>query len=238
MAKPTLQGYTTKWFDQFTGTCQPSTVNWDIREDGPNWGGNKEVQQYTKFTANVYLSGTQNGTMCIAPTRVAPDPTTFIGPTHPPNWNSGRVECRLKWNCLPKQKMRFEALLRTSCDPITGRFIEKAQKGMWPAFWALGDIFRTTGDPKRSQWPFCGEWDIMEKRANLSNSTSSLHTGYSDRATWIEIGGSHNPAAQSPQFDPSQFNKFAIEVDCTTPGQETLTWYLNGIPGFSTASSR
>ena len=39
-------------------------------------------------------------------------------------------------------------------------------KGMWPAFWMLGEGF-----PTRNPWPRCGEIDIAETRGGIDDKT-------------------------------------------------------------------
>lgn len=225
MAPPQITGFTLEWSDDFQGpsTSQPNTNDWDMKTDGPNWWGNHEVQQYTNTIANVCLSGGADGSLYIIPTRIAPDPATFTQPTDPPNWNSGRVECNLSWNCNPKQKMLFQANIRTP------GWTSAANKGIWPAFWALGDIIRAAPS---IPWPLCGEWDIMEKRGTWDFSVSSVHSGYVYNYL-ANAGGTNNSAAHTSTYDPSQWNTFAIQIDCTKPGEESITWLLNGEPGLS-----
>ena len=225
MAPPQLPGFKLEWSDDFLGAkyTQPYSTNWDIRADNPLWD-QQEVQLYTKSAENVCLSGSPEGSMLIIPVReINPDPAQFTMPDPKnPFWTSGRVEGNLTWNCNPKQKLIFQARIRTPGWDAT------KQKGIWPAFWTLGDFFKTTG---RGDWPRCGEWDIMEKRGSWKTTVGSLHSGNQWNATVSAGGGTPGqPATTGPISDPGQYNTFAIQVDCTKPGEEQFTWIINGIP--------
>ena len=103
------------------------------------------------------------------------------------DWKYGRFEARMK---LP-----------------TG-------KGIWPAFWLLGDNSDT------ATWPQCGEIDIMEYRGQAPTVTNgSLHgPGYS--------GGNaitKSYALQNDRFD-NDFHIFGIEW-----GPDYINYYVDDV---------
>jgi beta-glucanase (GH16 family) len=95
----------------------------------PGWGNN-ELQNYTDRPENVKV---ENGVLVITAQE-----EDFEGS----NYTSGRI---ITQGLFEQQYGRFEARIRL---PIG--------KGIWPAFWLLGN------DCDQNPWPQCGEIDIME----------------------------------------------------------------------------
>jgi beta-glucanase (GH16 family) len=121
--------------DEFDVDGAPSTTNWafDIGT-GQNGWGNNELQYYTNKSSNVTV---QNGYLIITAIK-----ENFQGASH--------TSARLKTQNLFSQKYgRFEARIKVPQG-----------KGLWPAFWMLGDNFEEVS------WPQCGEIDIMEYLGN------------------------------------------------------------------------
>ena len=122
--------------DEFDVNGTPDPTMWNLVEgDGtaegiPGWGNN-ELQTYTARTENVTV---QNGVLIITA-----DKESYQG--------SGYTSARLTTKGLFQQQYgRFEARIKLP----TG-------KGIWPAFWLLGDDENGT-----LSWPQVGEIDIME----------------------------------------------------------------------------
>ncbi|WP_425549274.1 ricin-type beta-trefoil lectin domain protein [Allokutzneria multivorans] len=84
-------------------------------------------------------------------------------------------------------------------------------KGMWPAFWMLGDNMGQVG------WPQAGEIDIMENVGHLMNTVhGTLHgPGYSGSGG---IGAAYN----GPNFGDG-FHTFAVDW-----APNRITWYVDG----------
>jgi len=132
------------------GAPNPALWTYDIGR-GPNgdgWGNN-ELQYYTDDPANVRVD---NGYLLITARQ-----ESFEGAAY--------TSTRLRTQGLFEQQYgRFEARIRVPSG-----------KGLWPAFWLLGN------DCEENTWPACGEIDVME---NLGSSPTtifgSLHgPGYS-----------------------------------------------------------
>ncbi len=103
-------------------------------------------------------------------------------------YTSGRINTR---GLFAQARGRFEARLKL---PV-GR-------GLWPAFWLLGDDLETVG------WPACGEIDIMEYRGQEPNmSSTAACTGPATRAAAPITGRFVLPGNG---FDAG-FHVFAIE---------------------------
>ncbi|PTX61548.1 glycosyl hydrolase family 16 [Kordia periserrulae] len=113
------------------GAPDPSLWTYDVgdgsQEGLPGWGNN-ELQVYTSNAENVEV---QNGLLVI---------------TARENGSGGYTSARIKTEGLFEQQYgRFEARIRLPQG-----------KGLWPAFWLLGN------NCDQNPWPACGEIDIME----------------------------------------------------------------------------
>ena len=147
--------WTLVWSDEFNGAngAPPDQTKWIVESGGDGWGNN-ELEYYT--SRNIRQ---ENGHLVIEAMK-----QTFTGPDGVRrNYTSGRVKTDGRFS---QQYGRFEARIRIP----RGR-------GLWPAFWLLGDDFSTVG------WPACGEIDIMENAGqNTSKISAALHgPGYSGR---------------------------------------------------------
>ena len=176
--------------DEFDTEGAPDSSIWgfDIGR-GPNgdgWG-NQELQYYTNRTENVKV---ENGFLLITAQE-----ESFEGAAY--------TSARLTTQGLFEQAYgRFEARIRLPYG-----------KGLWPAFWLLGN------DCEQNIWPQCGEIDIMEY---LGDSPSvvfgSVHgPGYSaGEAETKEY------ALSNDRFDTG-FHIFGIEW-----GPDFINYYVDG----------
>lgn len=131
--------YTLAWSDEFDGPAgapaDPAT--WRPEVGGHGWG-NSELQYYTDSGDNASLDG--EGNLAIVVRRTDPQlrGSHFGG--------CGYTSARL----ISKDRVRFSyGLVRARIRLPRGR-------GIWPAFWMLGQDITEVG------WPRCGEIDIME----------------------------------------------------------------------------
>lgn len=135
------------------GAPDPNLWGFDIG-DGSDQGldrwGNNELQYYTDRTENVKV---ENGFLLITARQ-----EDFQGS----NYTSARLITKGKFD---QKYGRFEARMRLPYG-----------KGMWPAFWMLGD-----DNDGVDVWPQIGEIDIMENRGQEPTLiTGSVHgPGYS-----------------------------------------------------------
>jgi beta-glucanase (GH16 family) len=148
-------GWVLTWSDEFDGPpdSAPDPGKWVVESGGDGWGNN-ELEYYTARSQNVRQ---ENGYLVIEAIK-----EKFTGPD---GIQHGYTSARLKTQGRFAQKYgRFEARIK----PPFGR-------GMWPAFWLLGDDFPTAA------WPACGEIDIMETVGSQpSTIRASMHgPGYS-----------------------------------------------------------
>ncbi|WP_299520420.1 glycoside hydrolase family 16 protein [Winogradskyella sp.] len=121
--------------DEFNvdGAPNPSMWTYDIGDGSdqgiPGWG-NEELQYYTDRPENVVV---ENGMLVITAREESFENSSYT---------SARITTQ---NLFEQQYGRFEARIRLPLG-----------KGLWPAFWLLGN------DCDQNPWPNCGEIDIME----------------------------------------------------------------------------
>lgn len=139
------------WRDDFDGPAG-SRVNpawWTELSGGEGWG-NQELQLYQSGGKNAAVDGQGN---LVITARKESAGTCWYGPCQ---YTSARLTTAKK---VTANSGRVEARLKT---PIG--------KGVWPAFWMLGDNLDTAG------YPQCGEADIMELVGDWpSEIWSSIH---------------------------------------------------------------
>lgn len=144
------------WSDEFNGPdgSAPDPAKWVIESGGHGWGNN-ELQSYTSRPENARQ---EHGNLVIEAAR-----ESFTGADGAQrHYTSARLKTQGRFS---QRYGRFEARIQIPSG-----------KGIWPAFWLLGDDFPTAG------WPACGEIDIMENaggREPAMNHGSMHGPGYS-----------------------------------------------------------
>ena len=131
-------GYSLVWADEFEKAGRPNPKNW-VYENG--FQRNQELQWYR--AENAFC---EDGLLVIEGRRqTAPNPH-FVRDS--PDWKKARPNIEYTSACLTTKGRRswqygkFEIRARI-----------KAQAGLWPAIWFLGD---------EGEWPANGEIDLME----------------------------------------------------------------------------
>jgi len=138
--------YQLVWSDEFNGTSLNRDV-WNI-EVNDFGGGNNELQYYTDRPENLRVEG---GNLVIEARK-----ERYLTR----NYTSARITTQKK---VSFRYGRIEARMKLPYG-----------KGMWPAFWMLGESISSVG------WPNCGEIDIMEMiggGANDSKVHCTVHWG-------------------------------------------------------------
>src|SRR5215471_9356970 len=194
-------GWKLVWSDEFNGKAGslPDPKNWNYDLGGGGWG-NQEAEVYTNSPDNVFQDG--KGNLVIRAIRDAsgkyssarlqtgsPGASTH---TADGNWQYGRIEARMK---LP------------------------FGKGVWPAFWMLGENFGSAG------WPACGEVDIMENFGTFQNNVSINNgTAHGPGYSGSTALGSHTtlPFGQKVADD---YHVYAIEWK-----QDSIQWFVDNVP--------
>lgn len=141
------------WSDEFNGAkgLAPDPAKWSFDIGGKN--PNNELESYTSRSANVQQ---KNGDLVITARK-----ENFTGVDRVARqYTSARIRTK---GLFSQAYGRFEARIKLPLG-----------KGIWPAFWMLGDDIDSVG------WPKCGEIDIFENIGEPSVSYSTLHgPGYS-----------------------------------------------------------
>lgn len=174
--------------DEFNveGAPDPSFWKYEIGT-GTNGWGNNELQYYTDRTENVKV---ENGYLLITAKEEAYEGSQYT---------SARLITK---GLFAKQYGRFEARIRLPYG-----------KGLWPAFWLLGEDIDTVG------WPNCGEIDIMEYLGDSPNKVfGSVHgPGYSAGQAETK-----DYELENSRFD-TEFHIFGIEW-----GPDYINYYVDG----------
>ena len=147
--------WTLTWSDEFDGPmgqqADPQKWNHDLGSSG---FGNNELEDYTDGNKNAFLDG--HGHLVIE--------ARNEGTSDHPRYTSARIKTE---GLFSQTYGRFEARIK----------LPKG-KGIWPAFWTLGD------DIGKAGWPGCGELDIMEYQGQHPN---------------VQIGTAHGPGYSGGQ---------------------------------------
>ena len=169
------------WSDEFNGAngSSPDPAKWSFDVGGNGWG-NHELESYTARPANVQQ---QNGNLVISALQEKYTGEDGIARDY--------TSARIKTEGLFSQTYgRVEASIRLPLG-----------KGIWPAFWMLGNNINTVG------WPTCGEMDIFENIGEASTIYSTLHgPGYSGAK-----GISAHVSLPAGQAVDTAFHLYAVE---------------------------
>jgi beta-glucanase (GH16 family) len=178
---PSSKNWRLTWSDEFNAPngSPPDPAKWNIVTGGKGFGNN-ELETYTGRLVNIQQ---QNGNLVITAQKV--DLTGLDGV--PRNYTSARINTQ---NHFTQKYGRFEARIQLP----TG-------KGIWPAFWLLGDNHDT------NPWPDCGEIDILETIGASDTMYSTIHgPGYSGSK-----GLSTKFALPAGQQVDNAFHLYAVE---------------------------
>jgi beta-glucanase (GH16 family) len=140
-------GWHLTWSDEFSGPngSAPDPAKWVFVTGGKGFGNN-ELETYTSRPVNVHQ---QDGHLVITAQK-----EDLTGPDGiPRSYTSGRINTK---GLFSQAYGRFEARIRLP-----------AGKGIWPAFWLLGD--------NQAPWPKRGEIDILETIGARDTMYSTLH---------------------------------------------------------------
>ena len=122
-------GYELFWSDEFEGKSL-NTAYWTCETGAGGWG-NAELQYYTSRPENVEV---RDGKLVITARKE--------------NYN-GAPATSARLITLGKVYFKYGYVTASIKLP-------KTANGLWPAFWMMGNDFKTKG------WPNCGETDILE----------------------------------------------------------------------------
>ncbi|MDP1677230.1 MAG: family 16 glycosylhydrolase [Bacteroidota bacterium] len=173
------------WSDEFdSGSVNSANWKFEIGNGSSGWGNN-ELEYYTNRTDNAVIN---NGSLLIIAKK-----ESYSGKSY--------TSARLK----------SQDLKSFTYGKIEARIKLPLGKGLWPAFWMLGNSITTVG------WPKCGEIDIMEHINTEAKSYGTIHwfnTAYS------QYGG-------NTSCDVTQYHVYSIQWDASA-----IKWYLDGVKYF------
>jgi beta-glucanase (GH16 family) len=147
---PNNSAWSLVWSDDFNaadGTA-PDASKWQRATGGDGWG-NQELEYYTSDNANSVQRG---GNLVVT--------ATAEGAGAHSCWNGA---CQ-----FTSARLLTSGKFSAAYGRVEARIKVPTGKGVWPAFWMLGD---NIGDPSIG-WPTCGEIDIME---TIGSDSATLH---------------------------------------------------------------
>ena len=186
--------YRLAWSDEFDGApgSPADEATWQAEIGGSGWG-NQELQYYTDEPGNAAHDGA--GNLAIVVRRVNPELARrrYGGR----DYTSARL--------ISRDRRSFRHGL------VQARIKIPRARGIWPAFWLLGQ------DIGQSGWPRCGEIDVMEHFGTGPNTVhGTLHgPGYSGPGS---LGASY-------AVGPSLGHDFHVYSVAWQPG--SIRWYVN-----------
>lgn len=186
-AKPDIAKYHMVWHDEFDTDGVPDPVKWDFEQ---GFVRNGEEQWYRRDNVRV-----EHGVLIIEAQR---DPraaqqgaktagTSSYRNLHPITSGSVTTAGRASWTYG-----RFE---------IRARF--KAQTGLWPALWFVGD---------KGPWPGGGEIDLFEYYQGRILANFAWESTSPGRPTWMSRSVPLASIAAGPDWD-SKFHTWVMEWD-------------------------
>lgn len=201
---PQYAGFNRVWQDSFVGSAGsfPNENTWTILQG--DLGVNNELQVYERNSRNIQLSG--GDTLQLVPWRDS---------SKPKGWTSGRMETKYTFTPQNGRVTRAEATLRFGGSP------QGNKRGIWPAFWSMGDAIRNGVD-----WPGCGELDIMETVNGELIGHGTIHCD-------VYPGGICNEGTgigSSVGIPDYGWHNWRLEVDRRSSNfrDQSINWYLDG----------
>lgn len=175
------------WSEEFDGTALNTEI-WTYETGATGWGNN-ELQYYTDRTDNAYVEG---GYLHI----VAKNELFERAP-----YTSARL--------ITKGKFSF------TYGTVEARIALPAGKGIWPAFWMLGENIDEVN------WPTCGEIDIIEA-VNDEHVVYGTHH-WAHEGEHAEYGNSTKEYyGTSKQLDITEFHNYKMVWD-----KSAITMYVD-----------
>jgi Glycosyl hydrolases family 16 len=144
-----LPGWSLAWSDEFDGAVGSPVdpASWQPQVGGNGWG-NQELQCYTDSSDNARLDGAGNLQIVVRRSDPWLRDTRFGGCAY----TSARL--------VSKDRVSLTYGL------VQARIRLPRGRGLWPAFWMLGQNLDQVG------WPQCGEIDVME---NFGKDPTVVH---------------------------------------------------------------
>jgi beta-glucanase (GH16 family) len=185
------QSYQLVWADEINGTSIDLS-KWNFETGNNNGWGNNEWEYYTNRTSNAYL---ENGNLVIKAIK-----ESYGGK----DYTSARMKTQDKYS--------------VKYGKIEARIKLPYGKGIWPAFWTLGNSIAFSG----VGWPKCGEIDIMEMIGGNSYGDKTIY----GTAHWDDNG--HKQAGSSYRLPAGNYSDAFHVFDIVWDAQKII-WHMDGI---------
>ena len=158
------------WSDEFNAGITPTSANWDYEH---GFVRNEELQWYSQNNASV-----ENGRLVIDGRRES---------VKNPEYDPGSSDWRKTREYASYTSASLYTKLYFQYGIFKIRAKIRAENGLWPAIWFLGDL---------GEWPANGEIDLMEYYAGKIHANAAWSSGVRWRAVWdaasvsvAELGG-------------------------------------------------
>jgi uncharacterized protein (TIGR03437 family) len=193
-------GWQLVWSDEFNGPAgsPPNPANWNFDLGGGGWG-NGELETYTSSASNVFQDG--NGNLVIRAVKDAQG-----------NYTSTRLQTGAPGASTKTTDLSWQYGL------IQARIKLPFGKGVWPAFWMLGEDIATV------PWPGCGEIDIMENfGAFHNNATINNGTPHGPGFTNVaSLSAAYTLPIGETVYD--DYHVYSLQWS-----QDSLVWSVDGV---------
>lgn len=204
---PTAKGYELVWSDEFNYTGKPDSTKWAYDYC---FIANQEEQYYTDSLKNARV---ENGNLIIQAHKETVANEDYNNPAIlKKSWFKYAAERKVA--NYTSARLKTQNIASWQYGRIESRAKLTSGKGLWPAFWMLGDNIKEAG------WPLGGEIDIMEYVGFKPDSVFGTihtktynHTKGTQKSKWVLID---NPS--------EKFHVFAVEW---TP--EKMTFLLDDV---------
>ncbi len=198
-AQSAPSGWTLVWSDEFNGAAgsAPNPANWNFDLGGGGWG-NGEAETYTNSPNNVFQDG--KGNLVIRAIKDAQG-----------NYTSARLQTGAPGASTSTTDLSWQYGL------IQARIKIPYGKGVWPAFWMLGENISKVG------WPTCGELDIMENFGTYHNNFN-INNGTPHGPGFTNVASLSVP--YTLPFGETVYNDY--HVYAIQWSQDSITWLVDG----------
>lgn len=182
------------WEDNFEGNSL-NTKYWN-RQVEPAGRFNYEWQRYTADEKNAYVK----------------DGLLVLEAIHESDKHGMNQYTSARLNTAQKFKFKY--------GKVVARIKLPKGKGIWPAFWMLGNNIDENGG--NTPWPFCGEIDILELWGSRSNATVEANIHYANKDGKHEMMGAKAFELEEGIF-ADNFHNFELEWSA-----KELIWKVDG----------
>jgi len=186
---PSSTGYELVWGDEFNYIGKPDSTKWAFEKGLVR---NQEAQYYTDELTNARVA---DGMLIMTAVKEQVKNESFESTEHK-RWQNNREFAEYT---APSLTTKGKAAWTYGRIEVRAKLPEG--RGLWPAFWMLGEDFPEVA------WPTCGEIDIMEHVGHRPDSIfSTIHT-----EAYNHMKGTHKGKKIFIDQPYDSFHVFAVE---------------------------